>query len=280
MCTGRRARARGRRRGRRRSATRSSRASAPRPSPTQVRGRCRDRDRADGARGVRRAQGLRVARDRVTGRAAHGSQAQLGIDAIAKSRPRADRASRSSGGELAAEPGHPLLGTGLAARLADRGRPGALELPGALPRPARAPHRAGRGRRARRGAGARARGAGRAVPIPACAPRCARRSCGRRSRSPTDAEIVRARARAMPSACSAAAPPVIGWAAWMDSAILAQAGIPTVIFGPGGDGRARDAGMGRSGLRGALRRGARRGRGASSAPERGAGTGVPLRAAG
>jgi len=29
---------------------------------------------------------------------------------------------------------------------------------------------------------------------------------------------------------------VIGWAAWMDSAILAQAGIPTVIFGPGGDG--------------------------------------------
>ena len=31
-------------------------------------------------------------------------------------------------------------------------------------------------------------------------------------------------------------PPVIGWAAWMDSAILAEAGIPTVVFGPGGDG--------------------------------------------
>ena len=31
-------------------------------------------------------------------------------------------------------------------------------------------------------------------------------------------------------------PPVIGWAAWMDSAILAEAGIPTVIFGPAGDG--------------------------------------------
>ena len=29
---------------------------------------------------------------------------------------------------------------------------------------------------------------------------------------------------------------MIGWAAWMDSAILAQAGIPTVIFGPGGEG--------------------------------------------
>jgi acetylornithine deacetylase len=33
-----------------------------------------------------------------------------------------------------------------------------------------------------------------------------------------------------------AAPPVIGWAAWMDSAILDQAGIPTVIFGPAGAG--------------------------------------------
>jgi len=31
-------------------------------------------------------------------------------------------------------------------------------------------------------------------------------------------------------------PAVIGWAAWMDSAILAEAGIPTVIFGPGGEG--------------------------------------------
>jgi len=26
------------------------------------------------------------------------------------------------------------------------------------------------------------------------------------------------------------------WAAWLDSAILAQAGIPAVIFGPSGDG--------------------------------------------
>ena len=29
---------------------------------------------------------------------------------------------------------------------------------------------------------------------------------------------------------------MVGWAAWMDSAILDQAGIPTVIFGPDGDG--------------------------------------------
>ena len=32
------------------------------------------------------------------------------------------------------------------------------------------------------------------------------------------------------------APAIVGWAAWMDSAILAGAGIPTVIFGPAGAG--------------------------------------------
>ena len=31
------------------------------------------------------------------------------------------------------------------------------------------------------------------------------------------------------------APAVIGWAAWMESAILTVAGVPTVV-GPGGDG--------------------------------------------
>ena len=52
----------------------------------------------------------------------------------------------------------------------------------------------------------------------------------------TDAEIVRARPRPCRARCSARPPPVIGWAAWMDSAILDQAGIPTVVFGPGGEG--------------------------------------------
>ena len=32
------------------------------------------------------------------------------------------------------------------------------------------------------------------------------------------------------------APAVFGWAAWMDSAILTAAGVPTVVFGPGGEG--------------------------------------------
>ena len=50
-----------------------------------------------------------------------------------------------------------------------------------------------------------------------------------------DAEIVRLVCGTR-SGCSAPRRRVIGWAAWMDSAILDQAGIPTVIFGPGGDG--------------------------------------------
>ena len=50
-----------------------------------------------------------------------------------------------------------------------------------------------------------------------------------------DAEIVRL-VRSHAERVLGAAPDLIGWAAWMDSAILAQAGIPTVIFGPGGEG--------------------------------------------
>ena len=81
----------------------------------------------------------------VAGHAAHGSQPQLGVDAIAKSRARADghRGSRPAAGRRATA--HAAARHRLAARLADRGRAGAVELPGALPRPARAPHRAGRG---------------------------------------------------------------------------------------------------------------------------------------
>ncbi|HEU5227470.1 MAG TPA: M20/M25/M40 family metallo-hydrolase, partial [Ktedonobacteraceae bacterium] len=31
-------------------------------------------------------------------------------------------------------------------------------------------------------------------------------------------------------------PTIVGASAWMDSALLSSAGIPTVVFGPGGDG--------------------------------------------
>jgi acetylornithine deacetylase len=50
-----------------------------------------------------------------------------------------------------------------------------------------------------------------------------------------DAEIVRLVCTHAERALGAA-PEIMGWAAWMDSAILDQVGIPTVIFGPGGAG--------------------------------------------
>jgi acetylornithine deacetylase/succinyl-diaminopimelate desuccinylase-like protein len=31
-------------------------------------------------------------------------------------------------------------------------------------------------------------------------------------------------------------PMFVGWAGWMDSALLSAAGIPTVVYGPGGEG--------------------------------------------
>jgi acetylornithine deacetylase len=50
-----------------------------------------------------------------------------------------------------------------------------------------------------------------------------------------DAPIVEA-VRAASRAVCGAEPGTIGHPAWMDAALLAQAGIPTVIYGPGGDG--------------------------------------------
>jgi acetylornithine deacetylase len=51
----------------------------------------------------------------------------------------------------------------------------------------------------------------------------------------TDADIVRL-VHGHAALALGMAPPVVGWAAWMDSAILDQAGIPSVVFGPGGEG--------------------------------------------
>jgi acetylornithine deacetylase len=38
------------------------------------------------------------------------------------------------------------------------------------------------------------------------------------------------------AAQTGAAPEPIGHTAWMDSALLGAAGIPTIVFGPGGEG--------------------------------------------
>ena len=65
----------------------------------------------------------------VTGRAAHGSRPHLGVDAIVKTGPILTALAAL---DPRRRPHHPLLGAGLAARVADRGRRGAVELSRAL----------------------------------------------------------------------------------------------------------------------------------------------------
>lgn len=169
----------------------------------------------------------------IAGRAAHGSQPQLGIDAIAKA-GRVLTGIEDLGRRLAAEPGHALLGPGsVHASLIEGGQ----EL-------SSYPER--------------------------CLVQLERRTVPGES-----AEVVEAQVRELVEAAAAAdpdlhaevrttlvrppfeigthaeiarvvsgqaerslgrAPVVVGWAAWMDSAFLDQAGIPTVVFGPGGEG--------------------------------------------
>ena len=147
----------------------------------------------------------------------------------------------------------------LAARVADRGRPGAVELPRALPacrssaaprpaRPRRVQAELTRARR-RRGEG-RSRVAGGPVAGRSCATpfasRPARESCAgvRPRRAPARPRAAAGRPRRLDGPADPDQPP----------------GIPTVIFGPAGDGSARGGGVGRSGVGGTLRRGARGGR--------------------
>ena len=152
------------------------------------------------------------------GVAAHGSRPDIGVDAIAAMGPVLTGIAALDD-RLRAGPRHPLLGTGLGARLGDRGRPGVLELSGRVPAPGRAADRARRDGRddARRAGGARGRhGRDRQRPVP---PRPVR-ELGRRGR----------RAGAAPA--TSGHEEVGGVAFWADSALLADAGIPTVVFGP------------------------------------------------
>jgi acetylornithine deacetylase len=169
----------------------------------------------------------------VAGRAAHGSQVQIGVDAIAKS-GRVLTGIEELGQELASAPGHPLLGTGsLHASLIEGGQELSSYPERCLVQLER-----------------------RTVPgedatlvedqVRRLVARAGSADPGLRAEVRTtlvrppfeiaaDAEIVRL-VRSHAERVLGAAPALIGWAAWMDSAILAQAGIPTVIFGPGGEG--------------------------------------------
>jgi len=169
----------------------------------------------------------------VAGRAAHGSQPQLGIDAIAKA-GRVLTGIEELGRSLAAGSGHPLLGTGsLHASLIEGGQ----ELSSY---PERCLVQLERRTVPGEDAGV-VEGQVRDLVARAAAADPELRAEVRTTlvRPPfeiaAEAEIVRL-VRAYAGRVLGAEPPLTSWAAWMDSAILDQAGIPTVIFGPGGAG--------------------------------------------
>jgi acetylornithine deacetylase len=169
----------------------------------------------------------------IAGRAAHGSQPQLGVDAIAKA-GRVLTGIEDLGRRLAGEPGHPLLGTGsLHASLISGGQ----ELSSY---PERCLVELERRTVPGEGAELVEQQVRDLVDAAAAAdPELRAEVRTRLVRPPfeiaTDAEIVRL-VSAHAERVIGLVPPVIGWAAWMDSAILDGAGIPTVIFGPAGEG--------------------------------------------
>ncbi len=150
------------------------------------------------------------------GRAAHGSRADLGIDAIAAMGPVLTGITVLDG-ELRASPPHPVLGTGsIHASVIEGGQeystyPARCRLQGerrTLPGETVAA--------VRTELEALAAPAGASVTIPA-------------SREPFETDASQPIARAVLEASGA---PLGGVPFWADSALIAAAGIPTVLFGP------------------------------------------------
>jgi acetylornithine deacetylase len=159
-----------------------------------------------------------------TGVAAHGSRPDLGVDAIAAMGGVLTGLERLAA-ELAAGPAHPLLGPGsVHASLIDGGR----ELSSYPDRCRLALER-------------------RTIPgetraqveaeIRALAGDATVRTTFERLPFEVDpATPIVAAVRSHAAAALGADPPVVGHGAWMDAAVLAAAGIPTVVFGPTGAG--------------------------------------------
>jgi acetylornithine deacetylase len=168
----------------------------------------------------------------VTGKAAHGSRPHLGVDAIVKAGP-----ILSALGELDSSLGertHPLLGRGSVHASAIEGGGEMSSYPGRCALRLE--------RRTLPGESAADIEAELAALLDRCRAADPELDAGQRTllvREPfevaQDAEIVdvvrSAAAEVLP------APPAIGGASyWADAAFIASAGIPTVMFGPGGEG--------------------------------------------
>ena len=156
------------------------------------------------------------------GRAAHGSRPDLGIDAIARMGPVLDRHRRARP-HARRTAGASARRASLRARVPDRGRAGVLELSGRVPAQGRAPDAAGRARRAtvERELHALVDGVeGAELELTF-------------SREPYEAA---ADEPFVATVHRHAGGDLAGAAYWADSALLAEAGIPTVLYGPRGEG--------------------------------------------
>ena len=195
----------------------------------------RDRHRADRPGDRRRPQGVRVGRrSTVEGKAAHGSRPAEGQDAILRLGPRARRGSRRSIATLQARPPHPLVGTGSLHASIVAGRPRAEQLSRSRDAADGAADAAGRTGidGGRRGAGDPRR-AQRARTRHFAAPRDAMFSRPAYE-VPADHELPRVLAAAL--ARAGGRPRITGASFWTDAAVLGHAGIPSILFGPGGAG--------------------------------------------
>ena len=169
----------------------------------------------------------------IAGRAAHGSQPQLGVDAIAKA-GRVLTGIEELGKRLAGEPGHALLGPGsVHASLIEGGQELSSYPERCLIQLERRTVPGEDAELVERQVRELVQQAARADPELRAEVRTTLVRPAFEIGS--EAEIVRLVSGQAERALGQA-PPVIGWAAWMDSAILDAAGIPTVIFGPAGEG--------------------------------------------
>ena len=170
-------------------------------------------------------------RSRSTGRAAHGSRPHLGVDAIVKAGPVLTALARSTSRSSSST--HPLLARGSvhaspigAAPSCRASRRAACSASSAARSPARPPPTSS--------PSSRPSSTPAAPPTRARRPRSARCSCASRSsrrRRRVVPAVARGRRGVLP-----AAPAIAGASFWADSAFIAAACVPTVLFGPSGEG--------------------------------------------